>query len=87
MAAAQDWYESRCHDLLIKGMILFVLVQIAAMYLWVPQGKLLAFRIALGCMLGMPLIMAGSVGFPRANAAGPGPSSEDPSRFSPCGRS
>ena len=34
----------------------------AAMYLWVPQGKTLAFRIGLGCMLGMPLIMAGSQG-------------------------
>ena len=60
--AAQDWYESRCHDLLLKGVILFILVQIAAMYLWVPQGKTLAFRIGLGSMLGMPLIMAGSQG-------------------------
>lgn len=61
-AAAQDWYESRCHDLMLKGVIFFVLCLVGAMYLFVPQGKTLAFRIGLGCMLGMPLMMAGSQG-------------------------
>ena len=47
---------------MLKGVIFFLLCLDAAMYLWVPQGKTLAFRIGLGCMLGMPLIMAGSQG-------------------------
>jgi hypothetical protein len=59
---AQDWFEYHCHASMLKGVIFFLLCLDAAMYVWVPQGKTLAFRIGLGCMLGTPLIMAGSQG-------------------------
>ena len=65
---------------MLKGVIFFILVQIAAMYLWVPQGKTLAFRIVLGCMLGMPLIMAGSQGAALGRMRPIWSSSEGPSR-------
>jgi hypothetical protein len=61
-SAAQDWYESHCHDLLLKGVMLLLTCNVALMYLWVPPGKTLAFQIWLASILGMPLVMAGSQG-------------------------
>ncbi|MGC8643121.1 MAG: hypothetical protein ACP5XB_24950 [Isosphaeraceae bacterium] len=59
---AQLWYESRCHGLALKASSTMILGSIFVMYLFVPPGKSLAFQIALGSMLGMPLILAGSQG-------------------------
>lgn len=59
---AQVWYEMRCHSLMIKASILLVLGSIFVMYLFVPPGKTLAFQIALGSMLAMPLVLGGSQG-------------------------
>jgi hypothetical protein len=61
-AAAQFWYESRCHRLLLTGVMYFILISVSGMYLFVPKGKTLAFRIALGSILAMPFLMGGSQG-------------------------
>jgi hypothetical protein len=61
-AAAQDWYESRCHAVLLSGVIILLQTIVAAMYVWIPADKLLAHRIGLIGLLMMPVMMAGSQG-------------------------
>jgi hypothetical protein len=61
-AASQLWYESCCHGMLLVGTIYALLFPVAGMYLRVPQDKTLAFRIALGSIVAMPFMMAGSQG-------------------------
>jgi hypothetical protein len=61
-SAAQLWYELRCHRLMLMGVMYFVLGSVSVMYLFVPQGKTLAFRIGMGSILAMPFLMSGSQG-------------------------
>jgi hypothetical protein len=61
-AAAQDWYESRCHGPMLSGFMILMQILMAAMYLWIPGGKQFAHRLALAMILGMPLMLAGSLG-------------------------
>jgi hypothetical protein len=60
--AAQDWYESRCHGPMLSGVMILMQIIMAAMYLWIPGDKQFAHRLALAMMLGMPLMLAGSLG-------------------------
>jgi hypothetical protein len=61
-ASAQDWYESRCHGAILNGVMILMQIIMAAMYLWIPSSKQFAHRLALALILGMPLMMAGSLG-------------------------
>ena len=72
---------------MLSGVIIFLQVIVAAMYLWIPGDKQFAHRIGLAAVLAMPVVMAGSQGGSlgrlrplRTNSAGP-------SRSSPSGRS
>jgi hypothetical protein len=61
-AAAQDWYEARCHDPMLSGVMILMQIIMAAMYLWIPADKQFAHRIGLAAVLTMPVMMAGSQG-------------------------
>jgi len=63
-AAAQLWYEDRCHAWMLKGMVYMQLFMIYTFAMTAPSraGNKVTFSISLGCLAGTPFMMASQLG-------------------------